>query len=161
MTDARMVVYDYGGDIIVENGDLRHDNGLYTAVLISLFSDARAPIDAELPQLETTRRGWWNDRAQEFIGSLLWLVARETTSERRAVAARAREFCILALRWMIDEGIAAAVEVEASIQLNSALQLVIRISRGSAKEYQYLWDAIAESEQIQFGNTSVQLKFLP
>ena len=43
--------------------DLATEEGLYTAVVISLFTDARADKDDELPAGENdSRRGWWGGR---------------------------------------------------------------------------------------------------
>ena len=59
-------VISYDSDI----GDLKPDNGLYTAVLISLFTDARARDDDALPDVISeedfpNRRGWWGDSTSE------------------------------------------------------------------------------------------------
>ena len=59
MSDAALNWYDYGADIKVENGDIVPDNGLATSVLISLFTDARAPSPDALPPGESSLRGWW------------------------------------------------------------------------------------------------------
>lgn len=160
MTDAKMLWFDFGGDIGVgSNMDLLQDDGLYTATLISLFTDRRAPLEAELPQDETSRRGWWNDAlGGQKIGSLLWLINREKTLPE--VAARAEEYCREALAWMIEQGIAAKVDIEAQIIKPIGLQLEIRITRGSSKQYAYLWEGVKNSAQLEAGNTSIKLQFI-
>ena len=50
------------GDICVVGADLLSDDGLETAILISLFSDARVRDD-ELPAGHTWKRGFWGDDA--------------------------------------------------------------------------------------------------
>lgn len=69
--------------------DLQGDDGLMTAVIISLFTDARAHDDDPLPDervgVSSDRRGWWGDclpdaqgeQTLESIGSRLWLLWRE------------------------------------------------------------------------------------
>lgn len=158
MTDAKMIWFDIGGDIILGGDkDLLHDNGLYTAVLISIFTDARAPLEAELPQDEIHRRGWWPDTQDNKIGSLLWLIEREKTTGN--VADRAREYCEAALAWLIKEQIASRVQVEAELVRPLALKILIRIQRGNSRQYSYLWDAMLADQTIMVGNTSVTLKF--
>jgi len=50
------------GDLEVENGDLAHDGGLETAVLMSLFTDRRARDDDKLLDEEARdKKGWWGD----------------------------------------------------------------------------------------------------
>ena len=67
------------GDLVIENDDLKIDEGLETAVLISLYTDARVS-DEELPAEEAQKRGWWGDIYPDIpndqIGSKLWLKAR-------------------------------------------------------------------------------------
>lgn len=158
MSDGKLFIFDYGADIKIALGDLVPDAGLYTAVLISLFTDKRAPADAELPDPAQGRRGWWPDTETQKIGSHLWLLNREKTLEE--VAARAKEYTEAALKWLTDEGIAARVLVETLIVRPFGLQIRIEIRRGAARKYDYLWKGVAESEQLQAGETTVQLKFV-
>ncbi len=102
-------------DLVIQDGDLLADEGLETAVLISLFTDREAePGDVEPGE---DRRGWWgdalNDNPQDRIGSRLWLLARETLSD--ATLRRAEDYSKEALQWMIEDGVAEAVNVTASI----------------------------------------------
>jgi len=92
---------------------LEGDDGLETAVILSLFTDRRAEADDVLPDGSDDRRGWWADAFPDVegdrIGSRLWLLFRE--KDMRSVVNRAREYCIEALQWMLDEGVASKVEV--------------------------------------------------
>ena len=66
------------GDICVVGADLQAEAGLDTAILISLFTDARVRED-ELPPGHTWRRGWWGDDVEDepdITGSKLWLLRR-------------------------------------------------------------------------------------
>lgn len=158
MADAALSWFDYGGDIVLAAGDLVPDEGLASAVLISLFTDARAPQLSELPQGETSLRGWWGDLGQRITGSLLWLIQREKTLPE--VALRAQEYAETALAWMIADGVAESVTVVATLVRPFGLQLRITIARGAAKQYSHLWDAVAEYTETKVQNTSIKLQFI-
>ena len=129
-------------DLAIADGDLVADEGLETAVLLSLYTDRRALAEDELPDDGTDRRGWWcdaySDRPQ---GSRLWLLWREKELDR--VLRRAEEYASEALEWLIDDGIASAVEVEAIHLRRGVLQLIVGIQRpGRAvleRRYDYVW----------------------
>ena len=77
MTDAVLDWSDQGApDLILAGNDLATDGGLTTAILVALFTDARADADADLPA-SADRRGHWGDAyAQQPLGSLLWIYRR-------------------------------------------------------------------------------------
>ena len=53
MADAAMIMTENGGEVMLAGFDLARDDGLATAVIISLFTDRRATseqIPAEMPQ---------------------------------------------------------------------------------------------------------------
>jgi phage gp46-like protein len=104
---------------------------LVRAVVVSLFTWRRAEPDDDLPTPDAlgARMGWWGDSfppvAGDRIGSRLWLLSRakllpETT-------ARAKEYALEALQWLLDDGVATKVEVEAERQGLSTLALAVRI----------------------------------
>lgn len=137
-------------DVTVFGDDLATDEGLETAVIVSLFTDRRAPSAAELPAGETNRRGWWGDTyldlSEDRYGSHLWLLSREKTLQE--VANRAREYAERALQWMLDEDVAARLEVDAELQRPDRLNLEIRIWRPGIADpmrlkYDYNWRAQA------------------
>jgi len=107
-------------DFDVATQDLTTDAGLESAVLISLFTDRRAKDDDTLPDSNSTdKRGWWGDLASPFvegdqIGSRLWLLNREKTVSN--VPNKARGYVEEALQWLIDDGVAARVDVETERQ---------------------------------------------
>ena len=84
-------------------------------VLISLFTDSRAANDDSLPDLSSTdRRGWWGDSTNtlkegDSVGSRLWLLEREKSTDTALV--KAKLYIEEALKWILDEGIAAKIEV--------------------------------------------------
>jgi len=99
--------------------DLESDEGIETAVIISLFTDKRAKIDDILPDPNSSdRRGWWGDLVSDIeddqIGSRLWLLNREKTEE--SILARAKEYVQEALQWLSDDGVVAKVVVETERQ---------------------------------------------
>ena len=106
-------------DWALKRGDLAPDDGLETAVILSLFTDRRAREDDPLPDGSADRRGWWGDAyppaearaGQEHIGSRLWLLERE--KDTQDVVNRARDYAEEALQWLVDDGIAEHIEVMA------------------------------------------------
>ena len=94
-----------GGDSV----GLHTDHGLETAVIASLFTDARARDDDVLPDGKD-RRGFWGETWPVIpgmkFGSRLWLLNREIITPE--TVARVREYGTEALRWLVDQGIASS-----------------------------------------------------
>lgn len=136
-------------DLSLLETDLTTDEGLQTAVIVSLFTDRRANDDDALPGNDTDKRGWWADAWPEIdrdrIGSRLWLLWRE--KQTPATASRAREYAQEALEWLTEDGIASSVTVSAEWLRMGWLELVIVIQRpsGDAVEYRfsYVWKEAA------------------
>lgn len=130
-------------DLTVRAGDLLLDDGLETAVLLSLFLDARA--DGEDPPDGTSdRRGWWGDEFYpDSIGSRLWLLSRSKrlSNVRRRLQDLARE----ALAWMIEDRVAATVDADAEILENGYLLKIDIVRPGASSpdrfRYDLNWDA--------------------
>ncbi len=131
-----------GSDLVVEKGDLAADRGLVTAVLLSLYSDALAPEESALPLLEQDRRGYWAEAAGDPYGSLLWLLMREKATAESA--ARAQDYARAALSWLERQGIAKTVEAQAEYRSGGVLFLDVKITRGTARRWASLWDAVLE-----------------
>lgn len=136
-----------GADYGIESMLLATDDGLTTAVLLSLFTDARARPDDRLPHSDTDRRGWWGDAwpmvSGESMGSRLWLVwPGKQTGENLQ---RAREYAQEALQWLVTDGIASSVEVQASNPRNGVLALSVKIFKPAgealALRFESLWSA--------------------
>jgi phage gp46-like protein len=122
----------FAADLLLGNGALATDAGMRSAILISLFTDARAADDEELPEAGTDRRGWWGDtqardagpdagsaRDANRIGSLLWLLARSKITPQ--VLLRAQRACEEALDWLVRDGIASAVRVVVTAETRPTL----------------------------------------
>lgn len=93
---------------------LQLEGTLATAVILSLFTDARASIDDALPLRQADRRGWVGDEYMspgDRWGSLLWLL--QATKVTDDVPERARFAAQEALAWLVREGIASRVDVVA------------------------------------------------
>ena len=152
MADAAMVMTDFGGDLVLFGYDLERDDGLETAVIISLFTDRRASaeqIPPEYPQDDL--RGYWGDignaSATDQTGSLLWLLARE--KELPQTLSRAEQYCRDALSWMIDDLVSTQIDVVATYAARGWMLLVIDIYRptGSAVRFQYNYEWSAQADK--------------
>jgi phage gp46-like protein len=123
-------------DLLRGSTGLERAHTLETAVVISLFSDARAGVDDVLPDdtpardYRSDRRGWVGDAipdiAGDVTGSKLWLLAREKQTEE--TRRRAETYARQALAWMIEDGIAKSVAVSGSWMGRGALRLDIAVA---------------------------------
>lgn len=133
-----------GGDLALDNGLLATDSGLETAVLHSLFSDARA-MDED-PITDGNRRGWFGDLLapdeKDSYGSRLWLLHQEKQTPE--VLLRAKEYAEEALAWFITDGIAESVEVETSYPARGLLHLKVRITLTSGAMETFSFDKSLE-----------------
>lgn len=112
--DARFIfdAQDGHADVAIVNRDLSRDDGLETAITVSLFSNKRAEEDDELPDADGTREGWFGDALLtngDTIGSKLWLLSRSKFNDD--LLNDAQQFSLEALQWMIDDGVAGEINV--------------------------------------------------
>jgi len=150
MADAAMVMTEFGGDLVLFGFDLERDDGLETAVIISLFTDRRASAD-QIPSeySQDDLRGYWGDinnaSATDQTGSLLWLLARE--KQLPQILSRAEQYCREALAWMIDDMVATTITITASFYSLGVMLLEINIDRPAGPavlyRYNYEWSAQA------------------
>lgn len=114
LADVRIVWADGQTDMIIAEDDVASDAGLRTAITLSLFTDRRANDDDALPAAGGDRRGWWGDQFAavegDKIGSRLWLLDR--SARREDTVQRATEYAREALAWMLEDRVAAAVNVD-------------------------------------------------
>lgn len=136
-------------DMAFVAGDIASDDGLQTAVLISLFADARATEDM-IPAIDRDGdlRGWWADayadETGDQTGSLLWTIQRAKQLQR--TLADARDYARNALAWLIEDRVADRVEVFTSYPQRGWMLLDVRIYRpGSTNpvvfRFNYEWSA--------------------
>ena len=133
----------FQGDLALSAGDLALDDGLNTAILISLFTDRRAEAHDELPDPGESRRGWWGDglgNDKDQIGSRLWLlVRRKQTPETRRLF---EDFTREALAWLVRDGLAEKTDISAAWGAMGILIITIVVHRpGEARKYEYTWNA--------------------
>ncbi|MCL9999230.1 MAG: phage GP46 family protein [Erythrobacter sp.] len=163
MTDLALV-WDadaMAADLLLGSGRLATDDGMRTAILISLFTDARAADDETLPEAGGDRRGWWGDayareprpdagtaRDPDRIGSLLWLLSRSKITPR--TLAQAKQACDEALAWLVRDGIASAVRVVIEAQVRPGqstpdlMAIAVEIDRPTGpnrQRHDFTWDA--------------------
>jgi len=136
MTDIAFIFTGLETDLSVQLNDINTDKGLETAVSISLFTDRRASNDDArlydfLADGVDDKRGCWIDSYPEvennLIGSRLWLLSREKSAS--GVVNRAKEMIAEALQWMLDDGVAKAIQSDVRFLDRETLQIKIFITR--------------------------------
>lgn len=127
------------GDLSAGEHDLNTDEGLKTAVFISLFTDKRAIVEGE------AQRGWWGDSYPEVegdeIGSKLWLLGREKVMQD--VRIRAKEYAQEALEWLKEDGLVKAVSVtieSPQSSRNDALIIKVALQIDSQTTHEFSYD---------------------
>jgi phage gp46-like protein len=133
---------EFGFDVAVKAGDLAADEGLETAVLLSLFTDTRAE-DSELPPGIVDKRGYWGDTISDVPGdswgSKLWLLAREP--KNLATLAKAEEYAKASLDWMKSDGLADDIRATAEFLGDSAIKIAIDVIKAEARSrFEATWD---------------------
>jgi len=145
MTDIALGLVDGVIDILTsDSGELVKDNGLETAVLISLFTDQRVS-KGQVPSGQISQRGWWADEFLgdgDAIGSKLWTVTdRGKANQATAVVIQTR--AKQALEWMIEDGVAESVDVTAQRVGTFRIDFTVKIKRPGADEddiFSLQWD---------------------
>lgn len=124
---------------------------LYNAVVISLFTDARAKPDDRLPDEPRTgpvpaniyrdRRGWHGD---PNIGSRRWLLYRE--KQVPEVLQRLEEYDREALQWLITDRVVSSIDVVESFPARGVVLTEITLHRPGLPalnfNFQLLWDSL-------------------
>lgn len=151
MSDLALRWDGHAADLAVEADDLVRDDGLETAVILSLYTDRRADDGDVLPDGGTDRRGWWGDAVPpvegDRIGSRLWLLSREKEADQ--ALRRAEEYAREALQWLVDDRVAERVEVAAEIPESGRLALNVVIHRPKAEPVRYRFDHIWAAQRAR------------
>ena len=129
-------------DIQLNGADLLVNHDLLTSVIMSLYCYRRAApddlIDGSNPQ------GWWGDSyaaVQGYqLGSRLWLLSRQKNTQNNANLAR--QYCLEALQWLIDDQVASSVQVETEIIDYFTLAIGVTINKPTSVsnfKFNYVW----------------------
>lgn len=128
----------------VESSALTVEDRLTRAVIVSLFTWRRANAD---DVTEGQKMGWWGDTTAEVmndrIGSRLWLLAREKALP--STLTRAQEYAQEALEWMVEDGLASRIKVEAERRGADGLALSATIYRTNGQVMNLRFDNAWES----------------
>jgi phage gp46-like protein len=142
MSDVAIKVLRNGKrfDIAMDELDLMRDDGLYSDVIVSLFSDARANEDDQLPDARSTdRRGFWGDEfspAQgDRFGSRRWLLGR--SKQLNSIVQREQRYAEEALAWLVADGRAESVAVTGVIVRTGVLGLKVVIKPVESTQLEY------------------------
>lgn len=119
---------------------------LIRAVIISLFSWRRANPDDDLPTED--RFGWWGDtfatEQNDRIGSRLWLLSRAKLTNDTLT--KAEGYVREALQWLLDDNVAARIDVEVEREGIDRMEIGVTIYRttGQPVELRFsdFWDAL-------------------
>lgn len=131
-------------DLKITDSGLATEETLETAVIVSLLTDRRANTDDALPDgrassglIPPDRRGWAGDALSDVdgdrIGSRLWLLSREKQTEQTRL--RAIDYAEEALQWLIDDGHAVSVSIEAEWSERGRLDMEIDIGLASGGRF--------------------------
>lgn len=122
------------------------EEGLRTAIILSLFIDQRVESDELEPGQEN--RGWWGDLFEDIpFGSKLWLLEREKVTNE--VLIRYEQYVREALQWLIDDSIADSLSVNATFS-GQNIYCEIEITRDE-ESFKYKFDNLWKKEEERNG----------
>lgn len=148
------LIFGFGSaDMAIVDDDVLSEEGLRTAVMLSLFVDRRAEEGDELPGDDTDFRGHWGDEflpdQDDRVGSRLWLLERSKVTPD--LGSRAEIYIQEALAWMVSDGVVEEVLVETEV-LFERLYYLITLERpeGDAVTFRFphVWDGEAARETV-------------
>ncbi|URF02785.1 phage GP46 family protein [Cupriavidus campinensis] len=128
------------GDWLLSGPDLMSGSDLATAVLLSVFTDRTANPYDTIPDGTGDPRGWWGDQGETVpIGSRLWLLDRAKQNDDTLT--RAHDYLTEGLQWLIDDGVAARVDVLVEWTRTSMLgaNIVVRRTDGTTESVAFSW----------------------
>lgn len=129
--------YDFSWTV---DGDISTGETLDTAILMSIFNEARA-TGSEVPEPER-RRGWLGNQSTEGFeqGCKAWEFEQERL--RGSVLADLSVVVRNGLQWIIDEDIAVSVTVGNAKIINNAATIEVALGRSGSeveKKIYQLW----------------------
>ncbi len=136
-----------GGDWSVVGGALALGPDIESAVVVSLFTDRIASPDFVPTDGTADRRGWWGDTyGTTLIGSRLWQLERAAKSAAVSIPLQAKGFCVEALQWLIDTGVAASVAVDTGWLTPTALGIRVQVMQPDGRlsnfQYSHAWEGV-------------------
>jgi phage gp46-like protein len=147
--DIKLSPDEFGvGNIELTDNDVTVDNGLNTAVYLSLFTDIRVD-DETLLDDNSDKRGYWGDVFDDKpMGSKLWLLARE--KKLNTVLEKAKIYCVEALKWLIDDGIAKKITINTEAvdgeQNILGIEAIIQKPSDDVLKFQYFYNWQSQKE---------------
>ena len=111
---------------------------IYSAMILSLFSDAPAATDDALPRGDNDPRGWWAD-GDVKIGSRLWIHLQRPRNQ--ATLDQLRADCLEALQWMMDDGVATSVTVVMAWRDITAVAAIDVVRNSGSHRFDFAWPA--------------------
>lgn len=113
---------------------------LTRAVIISLFTWRRAGRDDDAPQIF----GWWGDTwpsvQNDRTGSRLYLLRRSKLTNKTPQLAR--DYVREALAWMVEDGVASRLDINAVRTGTDSLTLAITIYQRDGNIHNIIFDDI-------------------
>lgn len=141
MQDTKHIMDENGLYVLdIKNGDLAVVDGLETAMLVSLFTNAR--LDESIRSNPMQRSGWVGNiqtaKTKRQLGGQCWTLENERITTY--YLAQAKEKSRRAHDWMINDGVARHVVTNASAKGQSVNIGVVYTGR-DGKKYDsiYLW----------------------
>lgn len=139
MSDLRIYIYKNSPEVNLIGEDLEQDRGLCTSVLISLLTDLSS----------TGEPGYWGDLVggktnERWTGSRLHIIKKNNPASH----VRAIQYIKDALRWMIDDNIAASISVVVNKINAQSAAFKITIKKPSSEELNFLYRKNWDNEQM-------------
>lgn len=136
--DLKLSFVDYGqADITVDGRDAVQDEGLETAVIISLFTDSRVTDDdkKEISESITNRGGWWgNELTNDNIGCKAWLLTRSKLTNE--TMNKFQEYFTASLQWMVTDLIITSAVVTVYRE-GDGMNLLVQLKKPNNKDIDY------------------------
>jgi phage gp46-like protein len=141
------------GDFVLSSEGLATEDGLRTAIILSLFTNAPAKPGDVLPDGKIAKGGeggWWaNELADvegDVMGSRLWLLAR--AKDTKDNIQRAGTYIREALQWMIDDSVLEQIDTVVESVERLALQVSAHRPDGSPVKFRFPDAWAAEEARI-------------
>ena len=122
------------------------EDGLLTALAISILTDQRLPFDGNEPLTQDDRRGWFGDNLLtdgDLIGSRLWTLARHKMDSN--IISLSEDMIKEALAWLIEDGVLKDLKVTVTRVETTALLFKVEVMRPGDYEltpYYFVWNNV-------------------